>query len=521
MSLPWFFAWLARGFSCRLFSDLQGSPRGGGLMVRLSCCRRRFYDGRTLQGRFVKHETFIGLRGCLHSLCCALLKQTYRQSDPSRDEKICLLLFRDLVMSKFRSTLGEALGDREMACRIPGCKGHWTWTARDQMLAFGEGRTEPPQRMCDDCYAIYKGIEEKEVPCAREGCDNTWTWKPMSQLVHFKSTGSWDPPHRLCSHCRQEADGLSDRQVPCRVPGCDNTWTWRAKDQMLAGAPDKEVRPPRRMCETCYARFKTLQDRQVPCRMDGCGNTWTYRREDQLADLVRGVTEPAPRMCDSCYARFKTLDDREVPCRVDGCDGTWHWPRLPQLQAWLDSGTDEPPQPPQRMCSRCSRIYSQLQDREVACAIPGCQGTWTDRRGAQLARIRRGEDEAPPSRICDDCRALLDELHDVEVPCSTEGCRGTWTWKRGAQLRAIRAAGRRDVTPPHRQCDSCRGFLKSHPAKVIHCRDCGAEIPWSSENQLKVHLGLWKEPVLCGLCVKKETMTAGRDGRSKGMGTGD
>jgi Zn-finger nucleic acid-binding protein len=219
-------------------------------------------------------------------------------------------------------------------------------------------------------------------------------------------------------------------------------------------------------------------------------------------------------MCPDCYEKFKTLEDMQVECRVSGCSQTWRYPRLPQLQRWVEAGTDEPPPPPSRMCPDCSKLYSTLQEQEVECRTPGCAGTWTDRRGSQLNRIRTDQTTEPPRRLCPDCYEQLQKLEDVEVECKNEGCSRTWVWKGSARLRAMRAArpgAPREVgavdpsalQPPERMCDACEEFVRTHPPTVLVCAECSAQTPWSTENQLRVFLGAWREPELCADCLRE------------------
>jgi hypothetical protein len=266
------------------------------------------------------------------------------------------------------------------------------------------------------------------------------------------------------------------------------------------------------MCQPCYERFRQLEDEQRPCRISACKGSWVYSREQQIRDRAKGRDAVRERMCEGCYERFKTLKDLEVECRVAGCSNTWRYPRLPYLQQWVEAGTDEPPAPPSRMCPDCSKLYSTLEDREVECKTPGCAGTWTDRRGAQLNRIRKEESKDPPRRLCPDCYELLHKLEDVEVECKNEGCTRTWTWKRASRVRAIKASGAKRagggvdierVEPPDRMCETCEEFIRTHPPTVLACEECGSETAWSTENQLRVFLGEWKEPELCADCLRQ------------------
>lgn len=410
-------------------------------------------------------------------------------------------------MSTFKPTLGQALTDRKVRCRTPGCNGQWIWTGREQLECFSKGSTNPPKRMCPDCYSLFKELSDIPVECSRPECKHTWTWSRAAQLRQIRSSGKKGPPARLCDACLAEASEMSDQKVPCRIRGCTNTWSWSAAAQMRAGLPESSARPPSRMCESCHAKLKTSEDLEIPCRIDGCTGTWTYTREQQLVDSLKHKESsrkgPPKRMCDSCFERFKSLSDMDVSCRIPGCSEKWRWPRGAILTAWIEAGTEDPPPPPQRMCRQCSEMYAGLHDEEMTCKIPGCSSTWVDKRGFKLNRIRSGKGAKPPERLCDDCRKMLDELEDKEIPCRNEGCNRTWTWKREAQLRAEKSQKKKPVAPS-RMCEECSDFIKTHPPTSLTCCRCNASIPWSTENQLKVFLGLWQEPRFCGGCLSKE-----------------
>ena len=88
------------------------------------------------------------------------------------------------------------------------------------------------------------------------------------------------------------------------------------------------------------------------------------------------------------------------------------------------------------MCQRCIEVYAGTKDVERPCRRPGCKHTWTDKRGAQLARAVRGKTGDPYPRYCTECEKEVGELEDREVPCKTEHCPGTWTWSAAQQLAA-------------------------------------------------------------------------------------
>jgi hypothetical protein len=98
---------------------------------------------------------------------------------------------------------------------------------------------------------------------------------------------------------------------------------------------------------------------------------------------------------------------------------------------------DKPvPKAPSKMCKRCFDLWSTLKDVERPCRRAGCKGTWSDKRGAQLARHVRGKGGDPYPRYCTECEKELGDLDDREIACRTDGCPGTWTWSKEQQLAA-------------------------------------------------------------------------------------
>jgi len=108
--------------------------------------------------------------------------------------------------------------------------------------------------------------------------------------------------------------------------------------------------------------------------------------------------------------------------------------RSDQLDACV---ADKPaPKAPSRMCQRCFDLWSSLKDVDRPCRRAGCKGTWSDKRGAQLARLVRGKSADPYPRYCGECEKELGDLEDREIPCRTDGCPGTFTWSKEQQLAA-------------------------------------------------------------------------------------
>lgn len=461
-------------------------------------------------------------------------------------------------------TLADRLGAKSFPCSVAGCARTWISLSSGKALKLG-GRnapdpTDPASGMCEPCRDKYAKLSPQERRCDRPGCEHTWTWSVSAQLEAFATKKP--PPQMLCASCEEKLGALEDQPVPCSVTGCTRTSVFSRRAQLLAGAPEVEVAPQPSMCGPCEAVFKKLKDRPVSCGINGCKNKWTWSADEQIQDYAAGKpNEPPRRMCDSCKATFGGIADREVRCRTSGCKKTWTWSRGDQLDACLAG--KPAPKAPHRMCQSCLDIYSRLKDVERPCRRPGCKRTWTDKRGAQLARAVRGKTGDPYPHYCEPCEKEMGDLEDRQIACKTDHCPGTWTWTKAQQLQAgvkphikepppeaetaangeaatasppesaappaegqvvVASAApapapahgsrrrdrkrRREARPPERRCEACIEYLKDRKTREIPCKSCGTPIYWPPESQLQTHLGNWAEPSLCGACKRDVTEAA-------------
>ncbi len=177
-------------------------------------------------------------------------------------------------------------------------------------------------------------------------------------------------------------------------------------------------------------------------------------------------------MCDECKTVFGAIADREVRCRTSGCKKTWTWSRGDQLDACL---AGKPvPKAAARMCQSCLDIYSKLKDVERPCRRTTCKRTWTDKRGAQLARAVRGKTGDPYPHYCAECEKELGELEDRQVPCKTDHCTGTWTWTSAQQLAAgVRPVVKDDETRTRSRAGGSRRRTRATRPQAVS--DAGAD----------------------------------------------
>ncbi len=293
--------------------------------------------------------------------------------------------------------------------------------------------SDPSSKMCEPCGEKFRTLSDAQRPCDRPGCSSTWTWNVQAQLEAFATRRQ--PPQHLCAEDESKLGALAERQIPCSVPGCTRTWVLTRRAQLIAGAPDIEPTLPPTMCGPCGNVYGKIADRPVTCGIRGCKKKWSWTRDEQIQDYAAGESnEPPRRLCDSCKLTFGAVANRDVRCRTSGCKNTWTWPREGQLDAAI---ADKPlPKAPHRMCQRCIDLYSGLKDVERPCRRASCKRTWTDKRGAQLARAVRGKTGDPYPHYCVECEKEMGDLEEQHVPCKTEHCPGTWTWTAAQQLAA-------------------------------------------------------------------------------------
>lgn len=443
-------------------------------------------------------------------------------------------------MGSFGFSLADRLGAKTVPCSVKGCTRTWIVMAGKGARLGGRppaDPTDPSSSMCDPCREKVGKLADAERPCDRPGCTGTWTWPVMAQLEAWATKRQ--PPRSLCAEDETRLGALEEKEVPCTVPGCTRTAVWTKRAQLLAGAPDPSARPDVTMCPPCANVSGKLRDRPVTCGIMGCKRKWIWPLDEQMQAFATGKpNEPPRRMCDECKTVFGAIADREVKCRTSGCKKTWTFTRGDQLDACVEG--KPPPKAPARMCEDCHTLFTSLKDVERPCRRATCKRTWTDKRGAQLARAARGKTGDPYPRYCGECEKEMGELEDRQMPCRTDGCEGTWTWLASQQLAAgvrppgaaandaaAAAAGegggekgkrkrKREARPPERHCESCSEFLTNHKTQELPCSRCSTPIFWPPESQLQTHLGNWAAPSLCGAC-KRDVIEAARQAEREAL----
>lgn len=201
------------------------------------------------------------------------------------------------------------------------------------------------------------------------------------------------------------------------------------------------------------------------CRVHGCKNTWTCSGEQFLGKHGRHSHQ---RMCDSCHKIYQTLEDKEVPCSTPGCEGTRILNRFQQLEMQVQ-GTEKHPI---GFCTACLEKQKTLGDVDVKCRVKTCQNTWKWKASERMAA-----GDKPPRRFCATCYQRYNSLKEIDVPCRVKGCTNTWRWERHAQLEHL-AAGLSLEQPPKKMCPSCLELFNSLEEKEIPCSTQGCDKTW-------------------------------------------
>lgn len=266
------------------------------------------------------------------------------------------------------------IDDREVQCTVDGCHETWTWSAAEQIAAYGQA---PPKRECARCAST----TATEVRCSVEGCKRTWSWSRDAQIKHR----SW---------AKRRGD---DRRGKKRRPRADG--------------------PPRRKCELCQAKLAKLSERPSVCKVHGCTRPVMIDRDAQLrawastgsTDLDREAPL-AKQMCEVCREFCRTHDDRAVLCGRPGCERSWTYKRGAQLQAFLAGRFEDPI----RLCETCESetrkaahgTSTPANVEVMPCIVPGCAGVWHHRAGQKVSACQDGE--LPVDRMCDEHRTERD-----------------------------------------------------------------------------------------------------------------
>jgi hypothetical protein len=386
--------------------------------------------------------------------------------------------------------LFAGVADREMPCRVAGCKKTWTWYGTQQIRSLGKPE---PKRMCEEHLAEFEGIGDRQMPCRNSWCTNTWLWSRAAQLYQRERQDKLKPPYRLCDDCFEEEKTTDDLQIACKIPECRHTWTWprqaqlrhRAwvkRQQAKFDAEDTESGDQGRGSESArgHAGVEARHDHEHGEHDHGDREQGDREQGDHEENAEHGDREQGDHAGDSEHGDHDHADHGDS--EHEHADHAEH--------------------------------EDEAGEQESADAEPAADDAKPDkRRRRKRSRRKRKVHDGPPERLCERCFERANHLEPIEVPCKVHGCTHTWTWERDGQLRAWASLdGRENVTelpqPPRRMCNSCFEFVRAHGDREVACGRPECEKTWMYKTgaQLQDFLaGRTLEPIrLCEDCSRSQ-----------------
>ncbi|MCC7537584.1 MAG: hypothetical protein IT379_15280 [Deltaproteobacteria bacterium] len=203
----------------------------------------------------------------------------------------------------------KTFADQTLPCRVRGCERTWTWTKQMQVRAWAEAgggaNAEPlvaPDRMCDECNRTFGGLDDREVPCKIKGCRRTWKYSRQAQLERVTSGDAERAPARMCGECQDLLSKLEPIEQPCMNEGCGRPWLATPEQQLAAireaQERGREPQLPQRQCGWCEEFLRTHEPIDLPCAV--CGTAVHWPSHAQLR--VELGTWRKPTHCSSCLA---------------------------------------------------------------------------------------------------------------------------------------------------------------------------------------------------------------------------
>ncbi|NVB38133.1 hypothetical protein G6O69_09840 [Pseudenhygromyxa sp. WMMC2535] len=379
---------------------------------------------------------------------------------------------------------------------------------------------------------LFAGVADREMPCRVAGCKNTWTWYGTQQI---RSLGK-PPPKRMCAEHLAEFEGLRDREIPCRNSWCTNTWTWTRGAQLYMRERQEEgpLKPPSRLCESCFNEERNTQDVEVPCRISECSNTWTWTRQAQLRhrawvrrqqakieaeEQAKAKANSAPASAETEVQAQAEAKPSDAPTSAPEANAEAEAKPIAETEVQAEADA-KPSDAPEAKAANETQAKTEVQaksnDSDGARAPKGKR-----RKRKRKSKRKPKLHEGPPEKLCQRCHDRLSHLEPIEVPCKVHGCTKTWTWDREGQLRAWAAHDKQENVnelpqPPRRMCNSCFEFIRAHPDREVPCGRPGCDKTWTYKTgaQLQDYLaGRTLDPVrLCEECSRQQFIASAAGG---------
>jgi hypothetical protein len=410
--------------------------------------------------------------------------------------------------------LFAGVADREMPCRVAGCKNTWTWFGTQQIRSLGK---PPPKRMCSEHLAEFEGIDDRQMPCRNTWCTHTWMWTRAAQLYQRERQEKLKPPHRLCDVCFEAERTTTDVEIPCKIPECKQTWIWdrhaqlrhRAwvgRQQAKADAEDAaELEADGHDAEPSE-HAETPSDDVAP--REGRRRRRRHRKGDAPAEPVEAAetVESAEPAEVSESAEVSEPVEVSEPAEVSEPTEVSEPAEVSEPTEVVEESAEPAVSGDHDHADHDHTDHDHVESGADEHNQPG-------KKRRRKRRRKRKIHDGPPEKLCERCFARLGHLEPIEVPCKVHGCTSTWTWDRDGQLRAWAALdAQENVTelpqPPRRMCNGCFEFVRHHSDREVACGrpDCTRTWTYKTGAQLQDFLaGRTQDPIrLCDECSRSQ-----------------
>jgi hypothetical protein len=400
--------------------------------------------------------------------------------------------------------LFASVKDREVECRVDGCKNTWVWFGSQQVRAMGK---PPPPRMCDDHLAQFNDLGDKQMPCRNSWCDNTWLWKRGAQLHAVQRQGKARPPHRQCDRCFDDEKSLADQEMTCKMSGCERTWTWtrdaqvrhrawsRRQQAKIASESKRDSVAP----EPSDPEASTAESSPAAASTPPKDPSESPGASEQAANESPAAIDPGKREEPAESKSESRAPAAEETPQADVAQADAAQEDAAQEDAAQEDAGDEAP-----------------ASEPVEDTAPSSKRSAEGKKRKRKRRRKKKISDGPPEKMCKVCADKFSTLVPAEQPCKVHGCSRTWMWDRGSQMRVWLNRGGKDdgqlPSPSRRMCESCRDFVRAHPDREVVCGRPECEKTWTYKTgaQLQAFLAGRKDPIrLCEECVRSQFVAAG------------
>ncbi len=217
----------------------------------------------------------------------------------------------------------KKLKDISIDCKISACDEKYIYTPLMQLydLKSGHPADYRPRRMCKKCMDGLQKYKSITVPCKINSCKHTWEFSSYAQLEYYAKEGADAAlPNKMCKECFQVFKEAKDEEIKCKNKGCDKTWKYTKHMAITDKLSGKKT--THRMCHSCFDKYNAIKDVELPCQYKkyGCEETSTLGRYPQLIAQLNNKPDRAYQLCKSCLefiSKAQTISKKCTACESE------------------------------------------------------------------------------------------------------------------------------------------------------------------------------------------------------------